>query len=208
MGRLTRFARASWHDGRVYASFETDGFVVLPRAVPRPAIDAALRLLHLAIRRHGLTADEIAQCQKSTFFPHLRWEREVWDVLPEPAAEILGWQEGDDWAEPQLLLRFPDEDEPWPLEPHVDEPPPWANGRVYRGICGVALTDGTDRDGSIVIWPGSHRGGRGDETVTVPLAAGDALLMHPRLEHSGSLNLGPSLRAAVYFRLLTDAPAR
>jgi hypothetical protein len=29
--------------------------------------------------------------------------------------------------------------------------------------------------------------------------------MHPALQHCGSLNLGSSIRAAIYFRLLTPA---
>jgi ectoine hydroxylase-related dioxygenase (phytanoyl-CoA dioxygenase family) len=190
----------------VATSFETDGYVVLPNAVDDEAVQAALRLLNLAIRRHGLSAEEISTCQQSTFFPHLRWEPEVWGVLPAKAAEILGWAEGDEWAEPQLLMRFPDEDQPWPLMPHVDQTPPWADGRVYRGIVGVALTPAGERDGTPHVWPGSHRGGLSGDPVPVPLAAGDALIMHPALEHCGSLNLGPATRCAVYFRLLTRAP--
>jgi hypothetical protein len=181
------------------------GYVVLRQAVAPSAADAALRRLNLEIRRGGLSADEIAQCQLGTFFPHLRWEPEVWGALPPQAAELLGWQQGDDWAEPQLLLRFPDDEQPWPLEPHVDELPPWVGAeRVYRGIVGVALTPASARDGAPVVWPGSHRGPAGDSTA-VELSAGDALVMHPALGHSGSLNLGSTIRSAIYFRLLTEA---
>jgi hypothetical protein len=190
----------------VATSWETDGYVLLPSAVDADAVARALRLLHLAIRRHGLTAEEIVSCQESTFFPHLRWEPEVWGVLPPKAAEVLGWVEGDEWAEPQLLMRFPDEDQPWPLMPHVDQTPPWAEGRSYRGIVGVALTAAGERDGTPHVWPGSHHGTRSGDPVPVPLQPGDALIMHPALEHSGSLNLGPTIRCAVYFRLLTGTP--
>ena len=188
-------------------TLETDGYVLLPGAVDATAVQAALRMLHLAIRRHGLTTDEIATCQESTFFPHLRWEPEVWGVLPPTAAEVLSWTEGDEWAEPQLLMRFPDEDQPWPLKPHVDQTPPWAGQRSYRGIVGVALTPAGERDGTPHVWPGSHRGSRTGDPVPVALKAGDALIMHPELEHSGSLNLGPTIRCAIYFRLLAGAPA-
>lgn len=180
-----------------------DGYTVLRQAVDPQACRSALRLLTLAIRRHGLTAEEIAECQATTFFPHLRWEPEVWAVLPPTAAEALGWTEGDDWAEPQLLLRFPDEDQPWPLQPHVDSPPPWAEKRSYKGIVGVALTPATAVDGTPHVWPGSHRGPVDTDPVAVPLDVGDAILMHPALQHCGSLNLGPAIRAAIYFRLLT-----
>lgn len=178
-----------------------DGYVVVRRAVEPAAVGAALRLLNLAIRRHGLSAEEIAACQQATFFPHLRWEPEVWAVLPPVAAELLGFRAGDEWAEPQLLLRFPDEEQPWPPQPHVDEPPPWAGGRTYRGVVGVALTPAEAGEGAPCVWPGSHHGDPGAQRA-VPLEAGDALVMHPGLAHSGSLNLGAKVRSAVYFRLL------
>lgn len=185
---------------------DADGYVVLRQAVAPSAVESALRRLNREIRRAGLSAEEIAQCQLGTFFPHLRWEPEIWGALPPQAAELLGWEEGDDWAEPQLLLKFPDDEQPWPLEPHVDELPPWAEqARVYRGIVGVALTAAQAKDGAPVVWPGSHRGAEGGRTP-VELAPGDALVMHPLLGHSGSLNLGATIRSAIYFRLLTDAP--
>jgi hypothetical protein len=176
---------------------------VVPGAVSAAAVRAALRLVNLAIRRHGLGEEEITRCQQSTFFPHLRWEPEVWGVLPAGAAEWLDWHPGDDWAEPQILLRFPDESQAWPLQPHVDEPPPWAVGRCYRGVVGVALTPVDASEGAPCVWPGSHSGAAAAaQPVEVSMAAGDALLMHPALRHSGSLNRGPYIRAAVYFRLL------
>ncbi|CAN5206466.1 hypothetical protein BH24ACT10_BH24ACT10_07430 [soil metagenome] len=186
------------------ADLEGEGYTVLRAATPRPAVAAALRLLGLAVRREGLTAEQIAEWQSGTFFPHLRWEPAVWEVLPEVAAELLGWQQGDDWAEPQILLRYPDEEQDWPVEPHVDRLPPWATGSTYKGIVGVALTAAGERDGAACVWPGSHRG-RAGSPVNVPLAAGDALVMHPRLGHAGTLNLGPTVRTAVYFRLVTQA---
>lgn len=187
---------------------DADGYVVLRQVVAPEATEAALRRLNLEIRRRGVSPEEIEEWQLGTFFPHLRWEPEIWGVLPPQAAELLGWQEGDDWADPQLLLRFPDEEQPWPLEPHVDELPPWAApGRVYRGIVGVALTPACAKDGAPVVWPGSHLRDTtsGDAPTALTLAPGDALVMHPQLGHSGSLNLGPSIRTTIYFRLLTDA---
>jgi hypothetical protein len=187
----------------VHPTLETDGFLVLPGAVAPAAVRAALRMLNLAIRRHGLSADEIAECQSATFFPHLRWEPEVWGVLPAAAGPVLGFVDGDEWAEPQLLLRFPDEDQPWPLRSHVDSAPPWATGRRYKGIVGVALTEVGPDDGAAHVWRGSHLGPVEHAPEPVPMAAGDALVMHPAVEHCGSLNLGPNTRFAIYFRLLT-----
>jgi hypothetical protein len=193
-------------NGAVDATLEDDGFLLLPGAVAPDAVRAALRMLNLAIRRHGLSAEEIATCQSATFFPHLRWESEVWGVLPPQAAEVLDFAEGDEWAEPQLLLRFPDEEQDWPLQSHVDSAPPWATGRRYKGIVGVALTDVGPAEGPAQVWRGSHRGPVEHGPEPVPMAAGDALFMHPALEHCGSLNLGASTRFAIYFRLLTPIP--
>jgi ectoine hydroxylase-related dioxygenase (phytanoyl-CoA dioxygenase family) len=200
-----RLGQPTRDNARVVGSLETDGFVVLRQAVPPDAVRAALRMLNLAIRRHGLTADEIAQWQAATFFPHLRWEPEVWAVLPPAAVDVLRFAEGDEWAEPQLLIRFPDEDQDWPLASHVDEAPPWAQGRRYKGIVGVALTCAGPADGTPYVWPGSHRGPAATHPIAVPLAAGDAIVMHPALEHSGSHNRGAATRFAIYFRLLTPA---
>jgi hypothetical protein len=187
-------------------ALQRDGYVVCPAMVGPAARAAALRRLNLAIRAHGLTAEEILQCQSTTYFPHLRWEPEVWGLLPEGVAELLGWQEGDEWAEPQILLRFPDEDQPWPLEPHVDHPPDWAGDRPYRGIVGVALTSSGPEEGPPMVWPRSHSGGSGGP-IPLALSAGDVLVMHPLLAHSGSLNLGANVRYAVYFRLLAGPAA-
>lgn len=189
----------------MHATLEEEGFLLLRGAVAPEAVRAALRMLNLAIRRHGLSAEEISSCQPTTFFLHLRWEPEVWGVLPPVAAEMLGSAEGDEWAEPQLLLRFPDEDQPWPLQSHVDSAPPWATGRRYKGIVGVALTDVGPADGAAQVWRGSHRGAAPAGPEPVPMKAGDALFMHPALEHCGSLNLGATTRFAIYFRLLTPA---
>jgi hypothetical protein len=187
-------------------ALQRDGYAVGRAVVGQVALRAALRRLNLAIRSNGLTADEIDRCQRATFFPHLRWEPEIWGLLPDGAAELLGWEEDDEWAEPQILLRFPDQGQPWPLEPHVDRPPDWAAGRPYRGIVGVALTGSGPDQGSPRVWPGSHAGRR-SEPIPVPMEAGDVLVMHPLLAHSGSLNLGHNIRYAVYFRLLAGRPA-
>lgn len=189
------------------ASLEGDGYVVMPEAVDAAPRDAALRLLNLAIRQRGLTSEEILHCQGTTFFPDLRDDPAVWGALPPAAAALLDMADGDQWAEPQLLLRFPDEHQHWPLQPHIDQVPPWAPTRRYKGIVGVALTGAGAAEGAPCVWPGSHRGGPADigQHRAVPLQAGAALVMHPDLQHAGSLNLGGQIRYAIYFRLLGPA---
>lgn len=113
-------------------------------------------------------------------------------------------REAEEWADPQLLIRFPDEAHDWPLTPHVDDPPPWAPDRSYRAICGVALSRSLAADGCLAVWPGSHLG-RSEGPILIELNTGDAVLMHPALQHSSTLNRGGRVRYAVYFRLLTES---
>ncbi len=181
-------------------TLEDQGYVVLRGAVDPAAVATALRRLNLAIRQHRLTTDDIWTCQLATFFPHLRWEP---DVLKLRAAVegALAPRQGEEWADPQLLLRFPDEAQDWPLTPHVDGLPPWATGRSYRAIAGVALSSSRGSDGCVAVWPGSHAGAEKGPRL-VELDAGDVLVMHPALWHSSTLNRGGRVRYAIYFRLL------
>lgn len=176
------------------------GFVVLHRLVDPEAIDRALRLLNLEIVKRGLSATEIGHCSQTTFFPHLRWESEVLDLRVE-VEKVLPPRPGEEWADAQLLLRFPDEAEEWPLTPHVDDLPPWAGDRSYRAIVGVALSSSQQADGCLTVWPRSHVG-MDEEPIPVELDAGDVVVMHPALRHSATLNSGGKVRYAVYFRLL------
>jgi hypothetical protein len=77
------------------STLDDQGYVVLRDAVDPAAVATALRRLNLAIRHHGLSTDEIWTCQLATFFPHLRWEPEVWGRAAAGAAELLGWTDGD-----------------------------------------------------------------------------------------------------------------
>lgn len=181
---------------------EGAGFTVVRRLVPHDVVDEALRLLNLEIVRRGLTPEEISRCSHSTFFPHLRWEREVMD-LRTCVERLVAPRPGEEWADAQLLLRFPDEAQEWPLTPHVDGPPPWGSDRGYRAIVGVALSPSRAVDGCVAVWPGSHVGVAG-EPVRVELDPGDVVVMHPDLGHSSTLNRGGKVRYAAYFRLLRD----
>lgn len=58
---------------------------------------------------------------------------------------------------------------------------------------------------ALFVWQGSHLDPHPvprQAPVAVPLNAGDAVVMHPKLAHAGSLNLGHTVRTMVYFRLL------
>ncbi len=69
----------------------------------------------------------------------------------------------------------------------------------------MALTAAGPSDGAPNVWPGSNLGQTGEHRP-VPLQAGGALVMHPALQHAGSLNLGGRVRCAICFRLLGPPP--
>ncbi len=178
-----------------------DGFEVWRQVIPPEAIERSLRVLNLEIVRRGLTPEEIVRCGGSTFFPHLRWEPDIL-ALRAPIEERVPPDGDEQWADAQLLLRFPDEAEEWPLTSHVDDLPPWAGDRSYRAIFGVPLSPSAATNGCLVVWPGSHLG-RAGSPIHVELEPGDIVVMHPALQHSGTLNKGGAVRYAVYFRLLS-----
>lgn len=190
---------------RVTSVLANSGYALWPGAVSEDAVNRARRELLLAIRENGLSLHDIAEWQSSTFFPWLRDEDWVWNLLPHGAGAAFGERRpGDLWCDPQLLIRLPDRAKHWPITYHKDTEPPWANGRRYKGIVGVSLTDTGPQDGGTLVVPGSHRG-EPRKPVQIVAKAGDALLFDPLLEHAGTLNRGSSIRMAVFFRLLGGA---
>jgi hypothetical protein len=182
------------------ATVASRGYAVLRQAVPAEAVDGALRHLHRDVVGRGLPADVLGSwLWSSHWFPHLRWDPPVvalaW-YLPEELRK-------GEMCDPQILLQPPDDSVDQLLEPHVDQEPPWAAGRPYRAIVGVALTAAHERNGGLVIWPYDT-----GEPEPLELAAGDAVVMHPRLPHSSGLNREGTIRYAVYFRFLERGEER
>ncbi len=183
---------------------EGPGYVVLRRFVPDHLVEGGLRRLNLEILRCGITAAEIGEWKFATFWPSLRWEPEIL-ALRQPLEELMAPGPDEAWGDAQLLLRFPDEAEEWPLEPHVDDLPDDVGDRAYEAIFGVALSRSSALDGCVTVWTGSHRGEDGPRH-RVELDAGDVVALHPRVGHSSTLNRGGTIRYAVYFRLLGAPP--
>jgi hypothetical protein len=102
-------------------------------------------------------------------------------------------------CDPQILLQPPDDCDDAELVPHVDQVPPWANGRRYLRIVGIALTHAHAANGGLVVWPFDA------EPHPLDLAPGDVVVMHPNLPHSSGFNREGNIRYAVYFRYLEAA---
>lgn len=157
----------------------------------RDEADAVMRAMLLDLAATGLSSREIAWWTSAAcWFPHLRDHaavRALADALP---ADLRAGTP----CEPQLLWSLPEEfdGEPWP---HVDQPPPWAEGRRYLRIVGVALTPWTAANGA----PLMHAA---DGVRAAEMEAGDVLVMAPELPHTRGVNRSGQLRAAAYFRFL------
>jgi hypothetical protein len=169
----------------------------------RQLADSALRRIHFEIAGHGLTPEEIEDGQRSTFVPWARGYEEIL-ALQDAVEGFVRPQPGDEWAEPQILLRWPDRaPQSWLIPPHVDEPPPWAEGRTYKAIVGVALSRSTVVDGCLCVYPGDSV-----HPVRVSMHPGDVVVMEPGLRHASGRNASGAIRYAVYFRLLNRTGVR
>lgn len=136
------------------------------------------------------------------------WSRSGWwpSIRDEPAFEAvrehleLFAAPGDVWAETQILICLPDEDDTELGPPHVDVLPPLAPERSlgYKRILSVELTDTPEHGGGTVI-----HGPKG--LVPVRQRQGDVLSLRPDVLHSGSPNFSGDVRMALFFRLLEPA---
>lgn len=168
--------------------------MVLRDVVPPPAVDAALRHIHVGWARLGTTVDQLSEyIWNATWFPQLRWDPPIVALAEYLPPEL---RDGE-LCDPQLVLGFPHEGPEPELTSHVDSTPAWSNGRPYKHIVGVALTRAAAENGALHVWPFGH-----DEPEPVELDAGDVVVMHPQLAHTGGPNLRGSIRYAVYFRYL------
>lgn len=162
--------------------------------VPLELVDDALRLLHLDLLESGATAATLGEwLWGAHWFPHLNYAPAVVALAEAlPAA----WRTGK-MTDPQILLQFPHVGPDPEITFHVDEEPPWAEGRRYRRIVGVPLSPWREENGGLLV-------ARDGEAVAVELDPGDAVMMRPDLPHSGGVNRTGTVRYSVYFRWLED----
>jgi hypothetical protein len=179
---------------RLDAALAQRGYAVLPGLVPPDAIDTALRHIHLDVLERGLAAETLSRwLWSSHWFPHLKWDAPIVGLAEHLPPELRTGE----LCDPQILLHLPDSCADQPLVSHVDSEPPWADGRSYLRIIGIALTPAHARNGGLVVWPFD-----GDEQTPLAVDAGDVVVLHPQLPHSSGLNREGAIRYAVYFRYL------
>lgn len=170
----------------------TAGYEIRRGVVPPRLVDGALRVLHLDMLSRGVGVQEMSGwLWSSHWFPHLSYD---------PAIVALAEALPADWCtgvrcDPQILLQFPHEGPVPEITFHVDQEPPWAEGKRYRRIVGVALSHWHRDNGGLLV---RH----GDDVEAVELEPGDAVAMEPDLPHSGGINTTGQIRYGVYFRWL------
>jgi ectoine hydroxylase-related dioxygenase (phytanoyl-CoA dioxygenase family) len=186
---MTTQEHASPADETAQPSYEVER-----AAVPRELVDDVLRMLHLDLLTRGASAEELGQWLWGThWFPHLRQDERV---LAMARALPDRWREGE-LCDPQILLQFPHSGPAPEITFHRDEEPAWAEGRRYRRIVGVALSEWSAANGGLIVRPDTR-------SIAVELEPGDAVMMTPDLWHSGGINRTGAIRYGVYFRWLRD----
>jgi hypothetical protein len=98
-------------------------------------------------------------------------------------------------CEPQIVRQQGGGTDPVFLDFHRDQEPPWANGRKYHVIYGVALTDQSYLNGGVAF----NQLGR----IEIPHLGPGSVYSFGREElHSPGVNQTDEARMAIYFRFL------
>jgi hypothetical protein len=166
--------------------------VTVERAVvPEFMVTAALRLIHLDVKYHGVKSEDLYVWGQHPF-PHLRERPEIMAIAGLVTARL---QSEGLLCTPQIVWHLPDEaPEDLALEPHTDVPP---EGRVFALIAGVALSEWTQTDGALWWWDPLPQ--------SVTLQPGDVLTITPDTRHSPGINRGGRIRCGVYLRWTIEA---
>jgi ectoine hydroxylase-related dioxygenase (phytanoyl-CoA dioxygenase family) len=166
--------------------------VTVERAVvPEFMVTAALRLIHLEVKYHGVRSEDLYVWQQHPF-PHLRERPEIMAIAGLVTARLHS--EGM-LCTPQIVWQLPDEvPEGVALEPHTDVPP---DGHEFTLIAGVALTEWTHNNGALWWWDPLPQ--------SAVLEPGDVVTMMPDTEHSPGINRGGLIRCGVYLRWTKEA---
>jgi hypothetical protein len=206
-----------------------DGYLQLPGMVARGRLDAALAVINRSLGERGLPPERLGEMRARTFCPELVSAPEILALYAETPARALAEAAIGRVRVPgegQIALRFPAAHRR-AVVPHIDGMYAPDNGvpagtlMHFTALLGVFLSDVTGPDaGNFTVWPGSHQllqthfrqhGTAAISAEFPPLAplqprplearAGDVVLAHYALAHAASVNLGPHVRYAVFFRL-------
>jgi hypothetical protein len=206
-----------------------DGWAFFPGAVSNDLVAAAIDAIAHDCA-HNYDPARQAEYDNISFCPNLRDKQAIDQLLTRSSARklldlALGW-ENVDYSPGQIAIRQAhNTDRPYPPVPHIDGT---GNGRTpgskvsnFTALVGVFLTRlDAEFAGNFTVWPGSHHlleehfRSRGPQAMLegmprielgspVQLMAnpGDVVLCHYQLAHAAAVNLSPTDRIAVYFRV-------
>ena len=146
------------------------GYTVLPGAVPRDKVDAALRAINASLGSEGMHPDRLAQFASQSYCPEVQDSTAITDLYHGSAArDTVEAAVGVGQLRParagQIALRFPAAGGP-PREPspHIDGMYTPTNGVPkgtignFTALVGVFLSDVPGPYcGNFTVWPGTHR---------------------------------------------------
>ena len=168
---------------------------ILRERIPLWAIECALGEINRQFL-HGQDGAEFQRAiREANWFP---WIREAVEITRIPGYFPEALRAGVP-CEPQILLQFPVVGTVPPIGPHVDEEPPWADGRKYARIVGVPLTRSKLRDGCLHYWDPEKPNAPPEPVEAYP---GDLVVIRPDVPHASGVNRSGAIRYVLYFRYL------
>jgi hypothetical protein len=154
--------------------------------------EAVMRLVYRAVK-HPWNLFEKWE-RDSCYFPYLIQSPEVLALLEQVAAAV-GEEPGEVRSGPQIIFHLPDNEDckRESFGTHVDSVPPQATEPFYTKIVGVALSDWTERSGTLWIpeWEGR-------KYLEVPRF--HYLVMDGKQPHGLGNNFSSEPRVGIYFR--------
>jgi hypothetical protein len=145
-----------------------DGCVLLPGAVPRELVDAALRAINASLGDAGIDPAQLARFRAQSYCPELQGARVITDLVNASevwslAESAIGPGQIGPLGHGQIALRFPSTEPPRPPHPHLDGMYTATNGvpkgtiRNFTALIGVVLSEVAHAEmGNLTVWPGSH----------------------------------------------------
>ena len=142
--------------------------MLLPGAVPRELVDAALRAINASLGDEGIDPAQLATFRARSYCPELQRSSAITDLVQ--ASDVWSLAEsaiGPGQVQPvdsgQIALRFPSTEPTGPPHPHLDGMYTPTNGvpkgtiRNFTALVGVVLSEVPHADmGNLTVWPGSH----------------------------------------------------
>jgi hypothetical protein len=160
---LTRLQKQTFHD---------QGYLVIPGAVPRVMVDAALHAINHSLGQEGMNKEELPVLRSRSYCREIQKEPVITDLLHRtPLVPLIESLVGPGNLLPvgagQIALRFPNPLFTDPAEPrgHLDGLGTGLNGlepgsysRSFTALAVILLSDLPEPfSGNFTVWPGTHR---------------------------------------------------